>query len=111
MTRETLKYLAGVACGQRSACADLATVADGISVEIVREDAMRRNKLAVYIHFVWGTWDRQPVITASIERDLHRGIESLCLEAGCPALAVGGTADHVHLLVALSSTITLGELM
>ena len=33
---------------------------------------MRRNKLALYIHLVWATWDRQPLIAAELERRLHR---------------------------------------
>lgn len=72
---------------------------------------MRRNKLAVYSHFVWGTWDRQPAITDEIQRPLYRCIGSVCQEKGCAILAIGGVEDHVHLLVTLPSTLTMADLM
>jgi hypothetical protein len=37
---------------------------------------MRRNKLALFLHLVWATWDRLPLITPDIERRLYRNIES-----------------------------------
>ena len=72
---------------------------------------MRQNKLCVYIHFVWATWDRFPWITEEIERDVYRYIEGVCRDDGCEVLALGGMPDHVHLFVALPSTLSLGELM
>ncbi len=72
---------------------------------------MLKNKLCVAVHFVWATWDRQPLITADIRRDLYRYMETVCRDDRCEVLAVGGTADHVHLLALLSNTITLADLM
>ncbi|HZT43524.1 MAG TPA: IS200/IS605 family transposase [Chthonomonadaceae bacterium] len=72
---------------------------------------MRRNKLLVLVHFVWATQDRIPLITPNIERRLYRYITSVCQQHGCPAIAVGGMPDHIHLLVSLSNTISLSELM
>ncbi|HQE92268.1 MAG TPA: hypothetical protein PLH19_06245 [Anaerolineae bacterium] len=37
---------------------------------------MRRNKLSLFLHLVWTTWDRLPLITPDIERRLYRNIES-----------------------------------
>jgi putative transposase len=72
---------------------------------------MRRNKFAIFVHFVWTTHDRHPIIVPAIERDLHRYIASVCRDDRCEVLAVGGTPDHVHLLVSLSNTITVAQLM
>lgn len=72
---------------------------------------MRRNKLALYIHLVWGTWDRQPLITPDIERRLYRNIESEAYKQGCTVLALNGVADHVHLFVKIPSTITIANLL
>lgn len=72
---------------------------------------MRRNKLEVYVHFVWATWDRLPLLTLDIERDVYRYIATVCEDDKCDALAIGGMSDHVHLLVKLSNTISLAELM
>ncbi len=71
---------------------------------------MRRNKLALYVHLVWATWDRLPLITPEIERRLHRNIESEAQGQGCVVLALNGTDDHVHLLVSIPTTITIANL-
>ena len=72
---------------------------------------MRRNKLALYMHLVWATWNRLPLITPGIERRLYRNIESEVQEMGCTVLALNGTADHVHLVVSTTATITIADLM
>lgn len=72
---------------------------------------MRRNKLALYIHLVWATWDRLPLITPEIERRLHRNIESEARKQGCDVLAINGVQDHIHLLVTLPATITIANLV
>jgi REP element-mobilizing transposase RayT len=72
---------------------------------------MKRRKLRVYVHFVWATWDRLPLIEEELERDLYRYIAAVCREKGCEALALGGMPDHLHLLVQLSNTVSLSELM
>jgi len=72
---------------------------------------MARNWERAYMHFVWATWDRLPLVTEDIERDVHRYIERVCTDDKCDVLAVGGMPDHVHLLVALPGTIGYSELM
>ncbi len=72
---------------------------------------MLKNKLSVAVHFVWATWDRQPLIAEEIERDLYRYMEAVCNDDHCEVLAVGGMPDHVHLLVLLSNTVTLADLV
>jgi REP element-mobilizing transposase RayT len=72
---------------------------------------MRQNKLKVYLHLVWGTWDRLPLITEAMERELYRYIGGVCQKHGCSVLAIGGMPDHVHLFLTYPSTITIGDLM
>jgi len=71
----------------------------------------RRNKLRVCVHFVWATKNRLPLVTEDIERDLYRCIRAICADIKCDCLAAGGMKDHVHLLVALNSTLSLGQVM
>ena len=71
---------------------------------------MRRNKLSLYVHLVWATWDRLPIITPEIERRLHRNIDAEAARHGCAVLALNGTADHIHLLVTIPATITIANL-
>ncbi len=72
---------------------------------------MRRNKLALFLHLVWATWDRLPLITPDIERRLYRNIESEAQKLGCQVLALNGVEDHVHLLVTIPSTLTVADLL
>lgn len=72
---------------------------------------MRRNKLRLYLHLVWATWDRLPLITPEIERRMYRCIESEAQGQGCTILALNGVADHVHLVVSFPTTITIANLV
>lgn len=72
---------------------------------------MRRNKLALYIHFVWATWDREPLIAPEIERRLYRNMASEAQKMKCKVLALNGMPDHVHLVVRVPTTITIANLM
>ena len=72
---------------------------------------MARNWERAYLHFVWGTWDRLPLVTEDIERGVHRYISQVCNDDRCDVLAVGGMPDHVHLLVALPGTLGYSDLM
>ena len=72
---------------------------------------MRRNKLAIYVHLVWATWDRLPLITPDIKRRLYRCIEGEARDKGCTVLALNGTEEHVHLVISLPTTVTIAELV
>jgi putative transposase len=63
----------------------------------------------IYLHFVWGTWDRHPFIQPEWERDLWRVIRSESDDLKCRTLALGDTADHVHLLIQFHSTLTVAD--
>jgi len=72
---------------------------------------MRRNKLALYVHLVWATWDRLPLILLDVERRLYRNIESEVRKMGCVVLALNGTVDHVHLVISTTATIAIADLV
>jgi putative transposase len=72
---------------------------------------MRRDTLAIYVHLVWATWDRLPLITPAIERPLHRVIASEAQKMGCTLLALNSVPDHLHILVRMPSTVAVAELV
>ncbi len=72
---------------------------------------MPRSLVAVYLHLIWGTWDRQPLLEPGIERAVHRAIEAKARELGAEVLAVGGVEDHVHLLVGVPARLCVADLM
>lgn len=72
---------------------------------------MRHAGVAVYVHLAWAPWDRLPLISSEIERDIHRAIGAKCVELGAEVIALGGIEDHIHLLTSLPAAITLAQLV
>jgi REP element-mobilizing transposase RayT len=76
---------------------------------------MRHVQSADFAHLVWATWDRLPLLTGSVEQEAQRAIEAKCGELGAEVLAIGGSEDHVHLLVRLlvrlPATLAVADLM
>lgn len=52
-------------------------------------------------HFVWATKGRLPLVDESLRAPLYGAICAKARELGAVVLGLGGTADHVHLVVAL----------
>ena len=63
------------------------------------------------VHLVWATEDRTPWIVPTVEQALYAAIAAKCRELRCPPVAVGGVADHVHLLVSLAPTVSVATLV
>ena len=72
---------------------------------------MRRSKAEIYLHFVWATKNRQPMLTPEIERSVYRCIESEAKDLKVIVLAIGGISDHVHLLVRMPTSVCASVLM
>jgi len=75
------------------------------------ETKMSATYVDMVVHLVWGTFGRAPTISENIEKPLYAAMAEKCRELRCPPLAIGGVADHVHLLVALSPTIAVATLV
>ena len=63
------------------------------------------------VHVVFSTKERRSLIVPIIEDDLHAYMGGICRNCESPALAIGGTENHVHLLVSLSKNIALSDFM
>lgn len=61
----------------------------------------------VYVHFVWATWDRLPLIAPDLEARIYACIGAKCRALGCELVAIGGTEDHVQVLVRLHSAVSV----
>ena len=72
---------------------------------------MPQSCAAVFVHLVFSTKNREPWIRAPVESELHAYGTTVLKNAGCPALAMNGTADHVHVLFNLSRVKTLAEVV
>ena len=52
-----------------------------------------------FLHLVWATYRREPYLTGEVEAMIYACIRSEARQMGCEVLALGGLADHVHLVV------------
>ena len=65
----------------------------------------------VYIHVVWATWNREPLLTADVRPRVLAAIADDCRELGVEVMALNAMAEHVHLLVRLPTTVTVAKLV
>src|SRR6187399_3017652 len=65
----------------------------------------------VVVHVIFSTKGRVPCLGLSVRSELHAYLSTVARNAGCEAYRVGGVADHVHLAIRLSRTITIADLV
>lgn len=61
------------------------------------------------IHYVFSTKERRKTITREMRERLWSYLGGIARENGMKALAVGGTDDHVHMLVSLPATLSVAK--
>lgn len=61
------------------------------------------------IHLVFSTKNREPLIEPALNPKLFAYLAGTLNDIKCPALTVGGVADHVHILFVLARTVSLSE--
>ncbi len=64
-----------------------------------------------YIHIVFSTKHREPLIKPPYENELHSYIAGTCKNLDCQPVKIGGYTDHVHILCMLSKKIALVNLL
>ncbi len=72
---------------------------------------MAQTLTRLLVHVVFSTKERRNLITSIVEPGLHAYLGGICRNSQSPALAIGGTENHVHLLVSLSKTEALSAFM
>jgi putative transposase len=65
----------------------------------------------VLVHLIFSTKNREPVLVPEIRTELQAYLAGVLREEQCPALQVGGVADHVHLLFGLSRTLAVAQVV
>jgi putative transposase len=68
---------------------------------------MSHSYVCCLVHVVFATDERRPVIRDEMKERLHSYLGGIARENGISVLAVGGTADHVHLLISVPRTISI----
>ncbi|MEN9991193.1 MAG: family transposase [Verrucomicrobiota bacterium] len=65
----------------------------------------------VMVHVIFSTKDRRPFLDPDLRPKLHAYLATVARNAGCECYRAGGVADHVHLAIRLSRTITISQLV
>jgi len=52
----------------------------------------------IWLHVVFATKNRLPLINSEAENKIHAHMRQQLIENGCPVRIINGMADHVHLL-------------
>jgi REP element-mobilizing transposase RayT len=63
------------------------------------------------IHVIFSTKDRGPMLNPDIRSSLHAYLATVIRNAECYCYRVGGVADHVHIALRLSRTLTIAKLV
>ncbi|MDD5363582.1 MAG: IS200/IS605 family transposase [Ignavibacteria bacterium] len=64
---------------------------------------MSHSNVKIWIHLLFSTKDRQPLIDSNIEERLYNHIErKLITEYDCVVESINGYNDHIHILLSLS---------
>ena len=65
----------------------------------------------IWIHAVWATKDRKPLIKPSWESQLHAFLKNQLLELSCPVRIINGMPDHIHMLFLLNSQKSISDVI
>jgi hypothetical protein len=72
---------------------------------------MPSTHLSLHFHVVFSTKNREPRIAAEWHQRLHAYLGGVARKSGSVPEAVGGVADHVHLLLGLTATARLADVV
>lgn len=65
----------------------------------------------IWIHAIWSTKDRLPLISTNIEHKIHQFLSEQLRELGCPLRIINGMSDHIHCLFLLNPQKTIVEII
>lgn len=72
---------------------------------------MSQSLTKIYLHLIFSTKYRQPLIDEGIEQELWAYLGGVCNEMGCQPVKIGGYYDHVHILCRFSKKIAVMDLL
>ena len=72
---------------------------------------MAQSLTKIVVHVIFGTKNREQLLTTAIRDDLFAYIVGILNSLDCITLAINGTEDHVHGLIVMSKTISLSKMM
>ena len=66
--------------------------------------------IKVYVHFVWSTKNRKPLLTNDIRSDVFNHIRKNARNKNIFIDFINGYHDHVHILISLNDDLSIGKI-
>ena len=67
--------------------------------------------ISVHVHCVWTTKNRDPSLHSKLRERLWPYLGGIARENKMKALAIGGAADHVHIVLSLPATLSVAKMV
>ena len=65
----------------------------------------------IWIHAIWATKDRMPLINQNVEKKVYQFIVEQLREQNCPVRILNGMPDHVHCMFLLNAQISISQII
>ena len=72
---------------------------------------MGRSLREIYIHFIWTTKGRSPILRGELEMFVHRRIYRFAKDHGVSVLASNSAWDHTHALARWNTTAVIADVV
>lgn len=65
----------------------------------------------IWIHAIWATKERAPIIHSKVEHKIYSFISDQLRDQGCPVRIINGMPDHIHCLFLLSPQKSIADVI
>ncbi len=72
---------------------------------------MSQSLSIIFVHLVFSTKHREPLLLQPLRDQTHAYLATVLKNQGSPAIQIGGTSDHVHILLRLSKNHSLAAVV
>ena len=72
---------------------------------------MSQTYYKLWVHFIWSTKNRQPLMQKEIRWKIFNHISNNAKEEGYHLDAINGVADHIHCLISLQPKYSVNEVV
>ena len=70
---------------------------------------MANSYICCYIHYIFSTKNRENIITPDLQKRLWPYLGGIARDNNMKAQAIGGTENHIHILLSLPATQTIAK--
>ena len=72
---------------------------------------MPQSLAKIYLHIIFSTKNRDPLIEAELDSELYAYLGSICRSMHCPPIEIGGSSDHIHVACCLGRSTTASKMV